>query len=124
MAPGSAAKGRLLAIACVLAAIAVGVSACSTGGIHHRVGRGENLYRIGKRYGVPTDVLIRSNRIQDVGDLKVGQRIYIPRRGEMARRSGIVAKRKATPPVGAGNYSALRNRVPTFSCAIAYRAST
>jgi murein DD-endopeptidase MepM/ murein hydrolase activator NlpD len=80
-------------------------------GFYHTIKPGENLYRIGKRYGVPTDVLIRSNRIQDVGELKVGQRIYIPRRGEMARRSGTVAKRKATPPVGAGNYSELRNRV-------------
>lgn len=58
----------------------------SAKGVYHTVRAGDNLYRIGKRYGVSPDTLVRANGIRDVTDLKVGQRLYIPRRG--ARLSG------------------------------------
>jgi len=55
-------------------------------GFYHTVRKGENLYRIGQKYGVPTEVLIRANRIGDVTELRVGQRLYIPgRKGGEAR---------------------------------------
>ena len=47
-------------------------------GIVHVVDRGENLYRIGKAYGVDYRDLARVNRISDSARIEVGQRIFIP----------------------------------------------
>ncbi|MGH7816404.1 MAG: M23 family metallopeptidase [Candidatus Binatia bacterium] len=47
-------------------------------GIQHVVRPGENLYRIGKAYDVPFEELARLNRIRDAGQIRVGQRIFIP----------------------------------------------
>jgi murein DD-endopeptidase MepM/ murein hydrolase activator NlpD len=47
-------------------------------GIYHQVRRGENLYRIGKAYGVSHGELARANGIADAGRLEVGQRIFVP----------------------------------------------
>ncbi len=41
-------------------------------------GAGENLYRIGKAYGVSHTELARANGIQDASRLEVGQRIFVP----------------------------------------------
>ncbi len=48
------------------------------GGIYHTVGRGENLFRIGKAYGVDYRELARRNDIDDPGKIEVGQRVFIP----------------------------------------------
>jgi murein DD-endopeptidase MepM/ murein hydrolase activator NlpD len=42
------------------------------------VGSGENLFRIGKAYDIPYLELARVNRIKDAGQIRVGQRIFIP----------------------------------------------
>ena len=47
-------------------------------GIFHVVKRGENLFRIGKAYGVPYTELAAINRIVDPAKIDVGQRIFIP----------------------------------------------
>ena len=47
-------------------------------GIRHVVRAGENLYRIGKAYDVPFDELARLNGVRDPGQIRVGQRIFIP----------------------------------------------
>ena len=47
-------------------------------GIHHVVKKGENLFRIGKAYGVGHMTLARVNRIPDASDIKVGRRIFVP----------------------------------------------
>lgn len=47
-------------------------------GFYHVVKPGENLYRIGKAYDVPFEELARINGIRDPGQIRVGQRIYIP----------------------------------------------
>lgn len=47
-------------------------------GSTHIVQRGENLYRIGKRYGVRAEVIQQVNGIDDVTTLQVGQRLWIP----------------------------------------------
>jgi lipoprotein NlpD len=54
--------------------------ACSTSapGIHHVVRPGENLYRIGKAYGVSYLELARINGIADPSRIEVGQRIFVP----------------------------------------------
>lgn len=47
-------------------------------GIFHTVKPGENLYRIGKAYDVSYEELARVNRMKDAGQIRVGQRIFIP----------------------------------------------
>lgn len=49
-----------------------------TPGIYHVVKKGENLYRIGKAYGIDYDALARINRMADARDLKIGRRLFIP----------------------------------------------
>ena len=67
---------RVLFLAVVLAIV---LGACSARrGIYHWVRPGENLYRIGKAYGVPFDTLGRLNGIRDPHRIKVGQRLFIP----------------------------------------------
>ena len=48
------------------------------GGIYHQVRPGDNLYRIGKAYGISCRELARINKITDPGRLEVGQRIFVP----------------------------------------------
>lgn len=48
------------------------------GGIYHQVRSGENLYRIGKAYGVSHRELARINDITDPNRLEVGQQIFVP----------------------------------------------
>jgi lipoprotein NlpD len=52
-------------------------AACSRQ-IHHRVRPGENLYRIGKAYGVSVERLARANRLRDPSLIRAGQRLLIP----------------------------------------------
>lgn len=47
-------------------------------GTYHVVAPGETLFRIGKAYGVTYQELARVNGIKDAGQIKVGQRIFIP----------------------------------------------
>lgn len=55
------------------------LSACgASDGTYHVVRRGENLYRIGKAYGVPHEELARANDIADPSRIEVGQRLLIP----------------------------------------------
>ncbi|MGH7820849.1 MAG: LysM peptidoglycan-binding domain-containing protein, partial [Candidatus Binatia bacterium] len=44
----------------------------------HVVQRGENLYRIGKAYGIDYRDLARRNAIEDPSRIEVGQEIFIP----------------------------------------------
>jgi lipoprotein NlpD len=55
-------------------------------GFHHEVQAGENLYRIGLRYGVDARTLARVNGIDDVTQLHIGQRLWIPGTGAAARQ--------------------------------------
>lgn len=47
-------------------------------GVYHTVRPGDNVYRIGKRYGVSNDAVVRANRIRDVTEIQVGTRLWIP----------------------------------------------
>lgn len=51
----------------------------STGeGAWHVVAAGETVWRISQRYGVNVDVVRRVNHIDDVRELGIGQRLWIP----------------------------------------------
>ena len=47
-------------------------------GIYHVVKKGENLYRIGKAYGIDHVTLTRINRVADAREVRVGRRLFIP----------------------------------------------
>ncbi|MGC8927565.1 MAG: peptidoglycan DD-metalloendopeptidase family protein [Myxococcota bacterium] len=47
-------------------------------GIYHIVAKGENLYRISRAYGVDIQELAEINDIEDISQIKAGQRIFIP----------------------------------------------
>ena len=47
-------------------------------GVYHVVKKGENLYRIGKAYGIGHATLTRTNRISDAREIQVGSRLFIP----------------------------------------------
>jgi murein DD-endopeptidase MepM/ murein hydrolase activator NlpD len=85
----AAANGRRATIVCaasygLLLAVGLALSGCASSpppvdrGAYHEVAAGENLYRIGLRYGVPAAVIARANGIDDVTQLRVGQRLFIP----------------------------------------------
>ena len=44
----------------------------------HTVQEGETVYRIARYYGVRLDTVIRSNRVRDVTNVAVGQKLWIP----------------------------------------------
>lgn len=67
-------------------------------GFYYSVKSGDNLYRIGIRFGVPVSVLVRTNTIDDVTELAIGQRIYIPARGTGAW-AGSGSRRSASATV-------------------------
>src|SRR5581483_11633774 len=68
-----AVRGGAAAVA-VLAA----VGCAGPAGLRHRVRPGENLYRIGKAYGLPYQELARVNGLTDPNRIEVGQVIVIP----------------------------------------------
>jgi len=51
-------------------------------GVYHTVKRGETLWRISKMYGSDVDSIAVVNKIQDAGQLEVGQRLLIPGAGK------------------------------------------
>jgi len=84
--------------AVILAALlGFGVTGCaskSPEGLYHVVQSGENLYRIGRRYGVAHDHLRRVNKIRDETKLSVGTRLWIPRARDGGKATQL-ASRKA-----------------------------
>jgi len=71
-------------VACVVILAIAGCSATRRpalvggSGIFHEVRPGDNLYRIGKAYGVSFRELARVNHIDRPDRLKVGQRVFVP----------------------------------------------
>lgn len=46
--------------------------------LRHTIGPAETVYRIGKMYDVPIDMILAANRISDPKDLRIGQKLLIP----------------------------------------------
>ena len=79
-------------------------------GVIHHVQSGENLYRIGLRYGVTAKDVARANGIRDVTSLRVGQRLYIPGARRRMRASAAESSRQpSTTSGGTADLSAARN---------------
>jgi murein DD-endopeptidase MepM/ murein hydrolase activator NlpD len=79
----------------VLCVCIPGCASKPSSGIYHTVKSGENLYRIGRRYGVDHDYLRRVNKISDATRLSVGTRLWVPRAGKGGKATQH-ASRKAT----------------------------
>lgn len=106
LALGCLALGLLAAPSCAWSPD----SSAASRGFYYIIKRGDNLYQIGKRYNVPPEVLKRFNKIDDVSGLRVGQRIYIPRRGEQSRDARRFGTRAKTPPAS-GSGAELKRKV-------------
>jgi len=106
------AERRLAACAVALSlAFVCTLPACSarpTSGFYHTVKKGENLYRIGLRYRVPTDVLIKANRIDDVTNVRAGTRLWIPRSGAEFASAKKPPKAAGAPPAAHGSRAEAR----------------
>jgi len=81
---GRGDRRRTLRILLLPVAVSLALAACGPrvnrreGGITHVVGRGENLYRIGKAYGIDYRELAAENDIAEPGRIEVGRKIFIP----------------------------------------------
>lgn len=71
----------------LVAALAAGSLACAHGGgppqasrdgVTHTVLRGETVWRLSKRYGVPIQTILRANGLDDVTRVPTGARLFIP----------------------------------------------
>jgi lipoprotein NlpD len=69
---------RKWAVGLMWMAACFNVAACSRAGIYHRVQPGENLYRIGKAYGIAYADLAKLNDISNPARIEIGQKIFIP----------------------------------------------
>ncbi len=69
---------RGLGLWCAAMALGLLLSSCASGGVYHRVGRGETLWRISHTYDVPMDRVIRANHIKDPTEIRAGTRLFIP----------------------------------------------
>lgn len=61
----------------IVAIALLSATSCSRG-VYHHVHAGENLYRIGKAYGVPFERLAEVNGLKEPSRIEVGQRLFIP----------------------------------------------
>lgn len=52
-------------------------------GTYHTAEKGETLWRISKLYAVDVEELAQANRINDAGNLEIGQQIFIPNRKDI-----------------------------------------
>ncbi|MCP4907610.1 MAG: LysM peptidoglycan-binding domain-containing M23 family metallopeptidase [bacterium] len=80
-------------------------------GVIHHVEAGENLYRIGLRYGVSSKQIARANGIRDVTNLRIGQRLFIPGvRTRLRAGAGSAGQNSSSNARGAGNLDEARRR--------------
>ncbi len=84
--------GTLLTIALLFSAVAA-TSAMSTSYLHHKVKRGETLYRISKRYGVSVKTIMKVNRIKDPTKVKAGMVLLIPTKEKSHKHSSAYTNR-------------------------------
>ena len=81
---GGLAAVALLAVACAGRATSPVVersepTSPTADGVFHTVEPGQTLWRIARAYGVDVEALRRINRIDDVHDISVGTKLWIPR---------------------------------------------
>lgn len=79
-------------------------------GVFHVVKPGENLFRIGKAYGLTYEELARANGIKDPRQITAGQRLFIPGAGRqlavevITREDGVAARSVPPADLQAGEF--------------------
>jgi len=111
---------RRLGVAVLLVALAALGCASYATGHYHTVDRGENLYRIGLRYGIDARTLAEVNGIDDVTAVRVGQRIWVPKSAYAARSSSRAAPRPAGDPAAAARAREAARREATRAGELAF----
>jgi murein DD-endopeptidase MepM/ murein hydrolase activator NlpD len=96
----------------LLVAVVGSLSGCATG-ITHTVRPGENLYRIGKAYGMPYTKLARINRVRQPYEISPGDQLFIPRATRQLPVN-VITPRSASPARPASS-------VPSVSAGVAGR---
>ncbi len=91
---------RLVGASLSLAALVALAPGCG-GGIYHTVSSGENLYRIGKAYGIAYQELADINAIEPPYRLEVGDEIFVP--GADRRLPVRIITPSAVAPAGSGS---------------------
>lgn len=71
----------LMIVVCIATLLPVNSQVDAQGSVVHVVQRGENLYRISLRYGVPVSIIQQANNIANPNLIYVGQRLIIPTSG-------------------------------------------
>ena len=80
-------------------------------GVIHHVEAGENLYRIGLRYGVSPQEIAKANGIRDVAALRIGQRLFVPGARKRLRVGANPALRSSSSrSSGSGDLEAAKRR--------------
>jgi lipoprotein NlpD len=74
-----------LTCACAHRTVRPAEKVAEQGGVVHQVHAGETLWRISRAYGVPLDVLLRENSLEDPGRLAKGTLLYIPGATQVVR---------------------------------------
>ncbi|RMF20404.1 MAG: LysM peptidoglycan-binding domain-containing protein, partial [Cyanobacteria bacterium J083] len=60
--------------------------------IKHRVGKGDTLKKIAKKYKLPVDKIAKYNKISKQGNLAVGKTILIPQQVKVAKKSNKISQ--------------------------------
>lgn len=71
--------------ACAHRAVRPDERVAEEGGVVHQVHAGETLWRISRAYGVPLEVLLRENSLEDPGRLAKGTLLYVPGATQVVR---------------------------------------
>jgi murein DD-endopeptidase MepM/ murein hydrolase activator NlpD len=107
-------------VAIGLLVVAVAGCASYATGHYHTVSRGENLYRIGLRYGVDSHTLADVNGIDDVTTLRVGQRIWIPKQTTRQAAHSSSAPVRPRDPAAARDARAAARREAEREASLAF----
>lgn len=73
---------------------AIKTTATPTGNEYYRVQRGDNLYRIGLKYGLNVDTLMRWNQLKNADAIEVGQLIRVKMAN--SRNTGVSSSHQST----------------------------
>ncbi len=77
-------------------------TSANSGKRYHVVRKGDTLYRIARKYGIPVSDLERANKLRNSSDIKVGTRIYLPPKSARGKYTRPNKKKKTvSKPVSA-----------------------
>lgn len=88
----------------VLPATASGSASAATCKAWHKVKKGQNLTQIARKYGVSVSSIARANKIRNTSIIHKGQKLCIPKKGNVVAKKSAVAVKKAPASAAAKVY--------------------